>query len=43
MSKPYDWPDAMGATGGPVVEAERLAFEAWMQGHCWGLAAQWDG
>jgi len=34
---------AMGATGGPVVEAERLAFEAWMRGHCWALTAAWDG
>lgn len=34
---------AMGATGGPVVEAERLAFEAWMRGHCWALTATWDG
>lgn len=34
---------AMGATGGPVVEAERLAFEAWMRGHCWALCATWDG
>jgi hypothetical protein len=34
---------AMGAKGGPVVEAERLAFEAWMRGHCWALSATWDG
>lgn len=34
---------AMGETGGPVVEAERLAFEAWMAGHCWALCATWDG
>lgn len=34
---------AMGAEGGPVVEAERLAFEAWMRGHCWALKAAWDG
>ena len=33
----------MGAKGGPVVEAERLAFEAWMRGHCWALSAAWDG
>lgn len=33
----------MGAKGGPVVEAERLAFEAWMRGHCWALCATWDG
>ena len=25
----------MGAEGSPAVEAERLAFEAWMDGHCW--------
>ena len=34
---------AMGAKGGPVVEAERLAFEAWMRGHCWALRAEWNG
>jgi hypothetical protein len=34
---------AMGAKGGPAVEAERLAFEAWMRGHCWALSAVWDG
>lgn len=34
---------AMGAKGGPAVEAERLAFEAWMSGHCWALSAEWDG
>ena len=34
---------AMGAKGGQVVEAERLAFEAWMRGHCWALTATWDG
>ena len=33
----------MGAKGGPVVEAERLAFEAWMRGHCWALSAHWTG
>lgn len=34
---------AMGAKGSPAVEAERLAFEAWMRGHCWALCAVWDG
>lgn len=34
---------AMGATGGPAVEEERLAFEAWIAGHCWSLCAVWDG
>lgn len=34
---------AMGAKGGPVVEAERLAFEAWMRGHCWSVSDTWDG
>jgi hypothetical protein len=33
----------MGATGGPVIEDERLAFEAWMAGHCWAVTAQWNG
>ena len=33
----------MGAKGGPVNEAERLAFEAWMRGHCWALSAHWTG
>lgn len=35
--------EAMGAKGAPVVEAERLAFEAWMKGHCWEVEAVWDG
>ena len=33
----------MGAKGGPVVEAERLAFEAWMRGHCWAVSPTWNG
>jgi hypothetical protein len=33
----------MGAKGGPVVEEERLAFEAWMRGRCWALHATWSG
>lgn len=35
--------EAMGAQGGPADDAERLAFEAWMNGHCWALCATWDG
>ncbi len=34
---------AMGEKGGPVVEAERLAFEAWMRGRCWMIGGKWDG
>lgn len=34
---------AMGANGGPAVDAERMAFEAWMRGHCWALCATWTG
>lgn len=34
---------AMGSQGGPANDAERLAFEAWMRGHCWALCATWDG
>ena len=34
---------AIGAKGGSVVDAERLAFESWMAGHCWALGAAWDG
>ena len=33
----------MGANGSHAVEAERLAFEAWMRGHCWKLGAKWTG
>ncbi len=33
----------MGEKGGPHDEAERLAFEAWMAGHCWALGAAWNG
>jgi hypothetical protein len=25
------------------LEGERLAFEAWMAGHCWALGATWNG
>lgn len=34
---------AMGEKGSPPVEAERLAFEAWMTGHCWPVLADWNG
>ena len=34
---------AMGANGAPSSEPERLAFEAWMRGHCWALCATWNG
>ncbi len=34
---------AMGQQGGPADEAERLAFEAWMEGHCWTIYAKWNG
>lgn len=33
----------MGEKGGPVVEGERLAFEAWMAGHCWKVSPTWNG
>lgn len=34
----------MGSIGAPATEGERLAFEAWMHGHCWSLFAEWrDG
>ena len=33
----------MGANGGPTHDGERLAFEAWMRGHCWALGATWTG
>jgi len=35
----------LGATdaGVPHDEAERLAFEAWMAGHCWKVGGRWDG
>ena len=34
---------AIGAKGGVVNDAERVAFEAWMAGHCWPLCAAWNG
>ncbi len=34
---------AMGAKGGATIEAERLAFEEWVRGHCWTLGAKWNG
>lgn len=34
----------MGAKGGIASDDERLAFEAWIRGHCWTLGvAEWDG
>jgi hypothetical protein len=33
----------MGTKGGLASDAERLAFEAWMRGHCWALCARWNG
>ena len=34
----------MGEKGSDTVEGERLAFEAWLAGHCWSLeGAKWDG
>ena len=33
----------LGANGSPAHEGERLAFEAWMAGHCWALCATWTG
>lgn len=33
----------MGAKGAQSHDdAERLAFEAWMRGHCWALCAVWE-
>lgn len=43
MSPTLDDAYAIGARGGPTDEDERLAFEAWMRGHCWALGAEWDG
>jgi hypothetical protein len=34
---------SIGQKGGPVDEEDRLAFEAWMRGHCWELGGEWDG
>lgn len=34
---------SMGAKGAQSYDdAERLAFEAWMRGHCWKLCAVWE-
>ncbi|MCG9105600.1 hypothetical protein LH433_02365 [Laribacter hongkongensis] len=33
----------IGAKGGEANDAERLAFEAWMAGHCWSISATWNG
>ena len=43
MTPTIDASRRMGETGGAVSDAERLAFEAWMEGHCWSLGATWDG
>ena len=34
---------AIGLTGGPPSEVERLAFEAWMRGHSWLVSGKWNG
>ncbi len=33
----------LGAKGAPPSENERLLFEAWMGGHCWAVAGEWNG
>ena len=33
----------IGAKGSEPTENERLAFEAWMRGHCWKVVGDWDG
>ena len=33
----------MGEVGGPAVDSERIAFEAWMEGNFWTIYATWDG
>lgn len=33
----------VGTKGSTVSDSERLAFEAWMRGHCWALMASWNG
>ena len=33
----------IGAKGSEPREDERLAFEAWMRGHCWKVVGDWDG
>ena len=33
----------IGAKGSEPTEAERLAFESWMRGHCWAVIGEWDG
>ena len=34
---------AMGQTGAPPSETERLAFESWMRGHSWLVEGVWNG
>jgi len=34
---------AMGQTGAPSSETERLAFESWMRGHSWLVEGVWNG
>jgi hypothetical protein len=48
LAQPAAHPDPeaaqrMGEVGGEAQEGERLAFEAWMRGHCWALCATWTG
>lgn len=33
----------IGAKGAEPTESERRLFEAWMRGHCWAVAGEWNG
>lgn len=33
----------LGAKGAEPTESERRLFEAWMRGHCWAVAGEWNG
>lgn len=33
----------LGAIGAEPTEFERRLFEAWMRGHCWAIAGEWNG
>jgi len=33
----------IGAKGAEPTESERRLFEAWMGGHCWAVAGEWNG
>ena len=43
MAPSIDAAYKIGVKGSPPSEDERIAFEAWMKGHCWSVGGTWNG